>query len=30
VQDRDVVQVDGRVVAAEARTAAAALWGRLR
>ena len=29
VRDRDLVQVDGRVVAAEARTAAAALWRRL-
>lgn len=30
VRDRDLVQVDGRVVAAEARTAAAALWARMR
>lgn len=30
VRDRDLTQVDGRVVAAEARTAAAALWARMR
>lgn len=29
VRDRDLVQVDGRVVAADARAAAAALWARL-
>ena len=30
VRDRDLVQVDGRVVAAGARTAAAALWARMK
>ena len=30
VRDRDLVQVDGRAVAAQARTAAAALWARMR
>jgi hypothetical protein len=30
VRDRDLVQVDGNAVAAEARIAAAALWARMK